>query len=151
MSSTIVVPQGFSCVVAALVSTGFLLVYQTVTVGRYRKKAGIKYPQLYAEKAEVEKSVDALKFNCAQRAHQNTLEAHPTVLLSTAVVGLRYPIPAAVACGAWVLTRVMYTIGYTTGDPSKRLSNGGHLGTLIVPGLILTAGWVAVDLVRAGI
>jgi hypothetical protein len=90
-------------------------------VNYHRKTAGIKYPQsknlsvrtlctlyllrlsppVYAEKAEVEKSEAALKFNCMQRAfldldvdyiklnllplkgaHQNTLENMPMVYLT---------------------------------------------------------------------
>jgi hypothetical protein len=58
---------------------------QVTLVSSARKKAGIKYPQckqpicfftretenicvtVYAEKAEMEKSLEARKFNCAQR------------------------------------------------------------------------------------
>ena len=37
----------------------------------------------------------------------------------TLVSGTKYPILAASACAFWVLTRVLYTIGYTTGDVDK--------------------------------
>lgn len=73
----------FQYVGAALFSTVWLLLGQGIMVGRYRKSAGIKYPQselynfycrdcadqftVYAEKAEAEASKDALLFNCAQR------------------------------------------------------------------------------------
>lgn len=52
---------------AALLSSAFLVAGQITIVGLRRKAAGIKYPQLYAEKAEVDKSIHALRFNCAQR------------------------------------------------------------------------------------
>jgi len=67
-------------------STIVVLLGQYITVGQFRKRAGIEYPQskpetpvhrhfteevmigsVYAEKAEMEKSKDAVKFNCAQR------------------------------------------------------------------------------------
>lgn len=37
----------------------------------------------------------------------------------TLISGLRYPIPAAAACGLWSLTRIIYTKRYGTGDPQK--------------------------------
>jgi glutathione S-transferase len=39
-------------------------------VSSARKASGIKYPQMYASKEEQDKSKEALKFNCVQRAHQ---------------------------------------------------------------------------------
>jgi glutathione S-transferase len=72
-------------------------------------------------------------------AHQNTLENVPVVVVTwvflssrtfrglitlltnyrTLIGGLRYPIPAAVACGLWTFTRIIYTIRYGTGEPKK--------------------------------
>jgi glutathione S-transferase len=48
----------------------------------------------------------------------------------TLIGGLRYPIPAAVACGLWSLTRILYTIRYGTGEPNKVFffPLGSHLG-----------------------
>ena len=37
----------------------------------------------------------------------------------TLVSGVKYPVFAASACSFWVLTRILYTLGYTTGDPAK--------------------------------
>lgn len=75
----------------------------------------------------------ALKFNCAQRklvlfslqqlneadiskgAHANTLEMFPILLVTTAITSLQRPFLAAVLSGTWALSRVFYTIGYSTG------------------------------------
>ncbi|KAJ7216530.1 hypothetical protein GGX14DRAFT_605069 [Mycena pura] len=115
--STLTVPPGFSSVIASLLSTVVLLAGQSIAVSRNRRSAGIEYPRLYAEKAEMTASPAAVKFNCVQRAHQNTLENIPQV---TVVLGLRHPTLAASALGVWVISRVAYTLGYASGEPSMR-------------------------------
>ena len=98
---------------------------------------------MYAEKAESAASKEALIFNCKQRmssfiyqtlrigfsnllsrtgAHQNTLEWLPQMVASTLVVGAKYPCYAATLCGLWTVSRVVYTVGYGSGTPSKVLS-----------------------------
>ncbi|GLB35951.1 putative MAPEG family protein [Lyophyllum shimeji] len=142
MSSTVTIPQvphGLQYVGASLLSTVFVLVGQNFTVSKWRKRAGIKYPQMYAEKAEVAASRDALIFNCAQRAHQNTLENIPIVYVTTVLTGLKYPILAATACGIWSVSRIAYTRGYLTGDPAKRANVVYIFGSISMLGLLLTS------------
>lgn len=57
---------------SGLAATGglWLNFWQMFLVSKARKDSGIKYPQMYASKEEQEKSKEALKFNCVQRAHQ---------------------------------------------------------------------------------
>lgn len=149
-SVTINLPAGFSWVVASLFSIVPVLQWQGSLVVKARKKAGIQYPQLYAEKVEQEASKDAMIFNCAQRAHQNTLENVPALVLSTAISAIHYPIYAAVGCGIWSFGRILYTMGYSTGDPRRR--NVGSVASLGVQGLLgLLAGKVVFDLVRASV
>ncbi|KAI0796354.1 hypothetical protein BC629DRAFT_289795 [Irpex lacteus] len=118
-SFAIIVPKGYSYVVAAVVSTFWLAFFQTRLVEITRKRAKIEYPQAYAEKAEAAASKEAQIFNCAQRAHQNTLELLPQVYVSTLLVGLKYPFFAASVCGFWTFSRIFYTLGYSTGDAKK--------------------------------
>ncbi|KAF5352690.1 hypothetical protein D9756_006025 [Leucocoprinus leucothites] len=139
MSTTIQVPKEFGYVGAALISTVWLILGQGFIVGRYRKRAKIEYPQMYAELAQVEKSRDALLFNCAQRAHQNTLESIPVIWASTAIVGTQMPVLAASVCGIWTISRISYTLGYLTGNPRKRVNPIYGVGLLGSLGLTATA------------
>ncbi|KAF8167699.1 hypothetical protein B0H34DRAFT_682746 [Crassisporium funariophilum] len=143
MSSTVVtLPDGFQYVGAGLLSTVFILMYQSMLVNKHRKLSGIKYPQLYAEKAEAAASKDALLFNCAQRAHQNTLENVPIVYVTTLLVGAKFPAYAASAVALWSLSRIFYTRGYLSGDPAKRVSVMYGVGTISLLGLLFGSTYV---------
>jgi len=148
--STIHVPVGFSWVTASLLSVATLLQWQGLSVCGARKKAHISYPLAYADKAEQEASKEAMIFNCMQRAHQNTLENAPVVVLTTVISGLRYPIPAAAGCGLWVLSRFVYTVRYGAGDPKKRMLPV-RIGFLVQIALSALSGKVVYDLIKAGI
>ncbi|KAB5596313.1 hypothetical protein CTheo_298 [Ceratobasidium theobromae] len=150
MTVAITVPDNYGYVVLAALSTGFLTAFQTTLVSQNRKKAGIHFPQLYAEKAEVHKSFDAMKFNCAQRAHANTLEFLPHVLFFTSFLGLRRPVLAASLGAAWTVGRIFYTLGYVTGDPKKRNTRGGFIGSIVYWGLLLSATHAGVELAISG-
>ncbi|OJA16158.1 hypothetical protein AZE42_00020 [Rhizopogon vesiculosus] len=138
-------PVGYGYIPASLMSIGWVLMWQTFMVGRYRKRAGINYPQMYAEKAEAEGSEAALRFNCMQRAHQNTLESVPLVFLSTVVAGLKYPVLAAALCATYSAARIIYTVGYKTGQP-KRRTFGSLFGSVSTLGLFGSATYAAYQL-----
>ncbi|THH06341.1 hypothetical protein EW145_g4147 [Phellinidium pouzarii] len=142
-------PEGYSYAVVAASSTIYLNIWQMSRVNKARKQAGIAYPQLYAEKAEVEASQSALVFNCTQRAHQNTLENAPHVILAMLVTGLKYPYVAAGFGGLWVVGRVLYTLGYSSGHPSNRNARGGILSTASFLGLILATTFTVGKLLMA--
>ncbi|GJE87311.1 membrane-associated proteins in eicosanoid and glutathione metabolism [Phanerochaete sordida] len=148
---SIVLPEGFQYTTAAVVSTFWLTFYQTIRVSRARKAAKIDYPQAYAEKAEAAASKEAQIFNCAQRAHQNTLEWLPQIIGSTFIVGLKYPYLAAAVCGTWTAARFLYTIGYASGDPKKRnLFGAGYVNGLTMLTFVLGASsYTAYQLVTA--
>ena len=50
-------------------------------------------------------------FNCYQRAHQNTLETIPFFLTLELIGGLRHPFLAATCGGAFLIARIMYSLG----------------------------------------
>lgn len=151
MSISFTVPEGFQYVGASLLSTVFVLVGQGITVGRWRKRSGIKYPQLYADKAEAAASKDAMIFNCAQRAHQNTLENIPVVYVTTLITGLKYPHLAAGACALWSLSRIGYTRGYLSGNPDKRVNPLYMVGALGSLGLMLSSIYVVGESILASL
>ena len=102
--------------------------YLVVGVMQARKKYGIKYPNLYAPPGH--KNEEA--FNCAQRAHQNTVECMPLFLVELVLVGLFYPLFAASCGGLWSVGRILYGYGYKTKGPDGRLIGSliSHLGDL---------------------
>jgi len=87
-----------------------------------RKKAGVKYPQLYAEKKLADSNPDAMNFNCVQRAHQQTLESVAQVLIGMMLTGLRYPRLASGLGITWVVGKVLYSIGYGPKGPNRLVS-----------------------------
>ena len=68
-------------------------------------------------------------FNCYQRAHQNTLEMIPFVLVMLLLGGLRHPLVASATGGVFLIARIIYSLGYYTGDPKGRLP--GFIATLL--------------------
>jgi len=151
MSSTIVVPQGFSYVAASLLSIAVLLQWQAGSINYYRKEANIPYPQTFAEKAEMQASKEALIFNCAQRAHYNTVENVPIIVICTLVTALRHPIYAASACGLFTVGRILYTIGYLSGEPRNRHARGGWLGIVAIAAMFLGTIYTTGSMILEGI
>jgi len=145
---TIVLSDDYVYVAGGILSTIFVLLGQSVVVGNTRKAAGIQYPQLYAEKAEAEKSPAAFKFNCAQRAHQNSLENISMIHVLTLLTSIKYPKFAAAACLAWSIGRGLYTRGYLAG-PAKRNSSGGILGTFATMALLSSSIYTVGQLLYA--
>ncbi|KAF9482960.1 membrane-associated proteins in eicosanoid and glutathione metabolism [Pholiota conissans] len=151
MSTTVTVPDGFHYVAPAFVSTIFLLYGQNLLVSKYRKRSGIAYPQMYADKAQAEESNEANLFNCAQRAHQNTLENIPIIYTATIVTALKYPVFAASTLGFWTLSRVSYTRGYMTGDPKGRMTILYIIGMLLSFAVMGTSAYISGEWLYRGI
>ncbi|CAK5278362.1 unnamed protein product [Mycena citricolor] len=126
-----------------------MLIYQINLVVKARRKSNIQYPRAYAEKAEIEASPEAMAFNCAQRAHQNTLENIPMIYTSTLITSIKYPVFSSAMLTIWSLSRVAYAAGYSSGNPQKRMN---FLSTLHYPtilGLAVSATWTVGQLILA--
>jgi len=120
---TLTVTPAYGWVVLVLVASYFLTMYLGVKVGMMRKKIGFPYPKMYSEKDDL--------FNCYQRAHQNTMEVYPQVMLLMLVGGLHCPCLAAAGGGLWCVSRIVYAHGYYTGKPAARNYGAfGYLGIL---------------------
>jgi glutathione S-transferase len=110
-------------------------VYMVANVIGAREKYGVKYPDLYATKENQPDDKKRMMFNCAQRGHQNSLEALPTFYAMLVTAGLKYPVTAAAAGGVYVAGKVLYFNGYASGDPEKRHQGAiAHLGNFILLG-----------------
>ncbi|PWN29255.1 membrane-associated proteins in eicosanoid and glutathione metabolism [Jaminaea rosea] len=142
-------PQGYGYVALGALGTCFLTIFQSLLVSKARKASGVKYPQMYADEKEAKVDAKKNKFNCCQRAHQNTLETLPLFLLTLLISGLRHP-RLAVGLGAtWLVGRVLYTVGYASGDPAKRMQ-GGLPSSLSYIGLVITATTTVVQFLSEG-
>lgn len=60
---------------------------------------GVEYPKLYAEGT----NAVSVKFNCTQRAHQNTLENLPVFLIMQILLAQAYPMLASALGVAWAI------------------------------------------------
>ena len=79
----------------------------------------------------------------------NTLEALPAFLALLLLAGVRTPMPAAFAGAVWIVGRVIYFIGYSTGDPKKRMRGAFHNFGFLA--LLIMAGTSAGRLVLRGV
>lgn len=106
-----------------------------IGVVKARKEYGIEYPTLYANESHIDgkkckDKSDVEKYNCAQRAHQNTVENLSTVQVLGAVNGLLFPRFSAACLAIYAIGRIVYGYGYSSGGPKGRMAGGilSHLG-----------------------
>jgi len=125
-------PEGYGYVIFVAVDSIFLNMWLATNVGKARKLHGVEYPTMY--------SPDNNQFNCVQRAHQNWLENYPQFLTVLFIGGLQHPKTTAAAGLIYLLGRVFYSKGYSTGDPKKRYQGMfGYAGSLVMLGTTLSA------------
>ncbi|BFZ65450.1 hypothetical protein YB2330_006621 [Saitoella coloradoensis] len=135
----ILIPSEYGYVILVATFSTVVNLWHGINVGQTRKAAGVPYPIAYATDQEAASDLKKKKFNCAVRAHANFTENYSAFLVTLIFGGLNYPVASA-ACGAVYLAgRVIYTLGYTTGDPDKRargfMFHIGELGLLVLSGL----------------
>lgn len=109
----------------------------------------MKYPNLYADKDNCPDADKRNKFNCVQRGHQNSLEIQPVFLALLILSGLCYPATAAALGASFLLGRVFYIKGYSTGDPARRINPGTMLYVVGLLGLQITCLKGAYDLITS--
>ncbi|KAI5458385.1 hypothetical protein BGZ63DRAFT_426788 [Mariannaea sp. PMI_226] len=137
-------PDQYGLVLAVATSTFFVNTLHVVLTSKARKASGLKYPIPYASNELAEKDTKAYQFNCAQRAHSNFTENHTSFLGALLISGLQYPVAAASIGAGWVLSRVVYAIGYTSGTgPQGRMK--GSIGSFLTDTIMkFLAGYVSV-------
>jgi len=113
---TIVLSREHGYAAGVAVSSWFVLQYMGVNVMKARKRYNVEYPALYASDSHPQ----AKAFNCVQRGHQNTLENYPQFLLMLGLGSIQYPLISSIGGAIWLLGRVAYFHGYSSGQPEKR-------------------------------
>ncbi|CAG7729302.1 unnamed protein product, partial [Allacma fusca] len=109
MSVTLVLPDGYGYVILTAVASIFMVIWKAAQVLKARKEFKVEFPTMYSDQSEL--------FNCYQRAHQNTLENYPQFLLLLLLAGIEMPCVSSLAGLIWIVGRVVYALGYQTGDP----------------------------------
>lgn len=78
---------------------------------------GVEYPKLYAEGT----NAVSVRFNCTQRAHQNTLENLPVFLIMQILLAQAYPMLASALGVAWAVGETMFHVLICAKFASSRL------------------------------
>lgn len=141
--SGFVLPPDFNYVIASLALVPFVNIYIDMTVMRLRKKANVPLPDLFADKEEAKQDPAKSQFNCAQKASLNFSEHVGSFVTSALVCGFFKPKLASTFVVAWVLGRLIYHIGYSSGDPSKRMF--GFIQGLSFLGMTISGAYFAIS------
>ena len=119
------------------------------TVGQLRRKAKVAYPTPYASPEQAKTDADAYTFNCAHRAQANTTESLINFIPALLLAGLGFPKTATVLGAAFLVSRVLYMVGYINskmGDGGKGRSLG-LWGVFPLFALVSLAGYVGYQMI----
>ncbi|EFN56532.1 hypothetical protein CHLNCDRAFT_144160 [Chlorella variabilis] len=140
--AAVALPPNYGWVMTSVAFTAAVVQWQAARVMKARKECGVAYPTLYAPGTDEL----ATRFNCTQRAHQNSIEMLPQQLAMQMLVGLVYPRAAAAQGLVWAIGRILYTRGYSTGDPAQR-APGGSLAWMSYLCLMVATAVVGIRMV----
>ncbi|KAI7784688.1 microsomal glutathione s-transferase [Diaporthe eres] len=146
------ISNDYGYVLLAAASTVFVNIWHGTQTVKARKASGIGYPNTYATDEQAKASPAAFQLNCGKscpssRAHANFTENLTPFMATLLIAGTRYPVQAAVMGAGWLVSRIVYTAGYTSNGPKGRMAgSAGHY--LFGLSLALTACYTSVQMVR---
>ncbi|KAL5967058.1 Microsomal glutathione S-transferase 3 [Taenia solium] len=105
-------PRYYGGVVLVGVGSFAMHMFLAMRVIKARKDFNFPCPNMYHPSND--------EFNCIQRAHQNYLEVMPMFLMGLFVGGLYCPVGATILGTTYLIGRIFYYKGYTSGVPSNR-------------------------------
>ncbi|KAL4447889.1 hypothetical protein ABPG75_005108 [Micractinium tetrahymenae] len=124
-----------TAVVATVLIHHYWMPYHVISA---RKTMEVFYPHLYAPPGHKHEK----RFNCIQRAHQNSLENQPAFLVLLLLAGARFPKSASIAAAVYLLGRIIYFLSYSSGRPSRRHRGAFmHAANLALLGMVGRWAW----------
>jgi glutathione S-transferase len=140
---TFVLSREHGIAAGVAISSWLVLQYMGVDVMKARKRYNVEYPKLYANDSDPQGKL----FNCIQRGHQHTLEVYPEFLLMLGLGSIKYPLISSIGGVIWLLGRIVFFKGYSTGYPEKRrYGSFGNIGLYTMMGCAIKSIY---DLIRA--
>ncbi|CAI5500230.1 unnamed protein product [Closterium sp. Naga37s-1] len=128
---TLELSEGHGAVLLVAAATAIVHIFFAEVVMFARKKYNVQFPLLYAPESHKNNK----EFNCVQRAHQNFLENISFFFAFLLTSGLAYPWTSTVLGVIFLLGRIVYFLGYSTGSPAAR--NYGAFWTIGLLGLMI--------------